>query len=108
MIWDDLVTTYYFPCSHQRRALHAIFAVVFLAAVPATLGGLSQALSAIAPAGQDAATTAAQLGNQARGAALGDSADLVFGAQGELLALCTGTTDANLNCPSGLRQLSIE
>jgi len=106
------VSPYYSPSSHQRRALHAIFAVVFLAAVPATLGGLSQALSATASAGQGTVETATQLGNQPPGTALGEGAVAVLGAQGEALAFCSGDTGANtvahLNCPPGLRQFSVE
>jgi len=96
--------------SNQRRALHVTFAVVFLAAVPATLGALDEALFAIAPTGQHAAATAVQLGNQPRTPALGGSAVAVLGAQGEVLAICSGATGANsvARCPSGLRQFSIE
>jgi len=109
MIWNDSVSTYYSPRSHQRRALRAIFFMVFLAAVPATLGGLSQVLPAMAPASQHAAATAAQLGNQLQGPTLGKSGVAVPGAQGRVLAFCSGAnTVTRSNCPPSLSQFNVE
>ena len=88
-------------------AYSGIVALILIAAIPAALGLLQQAAFGISTrtaviSGQNAAATALTLGNQPPKPALAKSADAMLGAEGRILALCSGTPgagpDARLKC----------
>ena len=82
----------------------------FLAALPMALGLLNEAVFSreagiTARSGQNVAAKAQTLGNQPSNPALAIGADVMRGANGDLLALCSGSpgagSGASLNCPLG-------
>jgi len=91
-----------FPGRAKRFAYRRAIVLVFLAALPLTLGLVYEALflKASRPAAgaeQNAAAPALTSGNQASKPALANGANAVRGAEGEVLALCSGASGAKLN-----------